>query len=316
MIPIVIAMIRYLTSLLLSVTANKLQLALYRETNSREVVAEVGIRQMHAPRADFSKEEDLNIISLQAELGNQWTVIAERVNEAFGTDWSNVRVRDRFLQMEVESKQGGRKYRKVIFTKPEDDQILALRADYIKENNGSTYGLWKEIETKMPGKTMKDILNRWYNFLSKSSAVTSLVETSSDVASLVETSLAANSLASLDNQPNLFGVKTDGTSTALTMVAETTKTKSLKVAVKTAIREPSDYERQRQDRIARNNARLAELGFDSKPKEAKKKVVKKKRKSHPVDAPQRVRPERKRMTTTYNENEHLANIGLDKNVKM
>ena len=64
--------------------------------------------------------------------------------------------------------------------------------------------------------------------------------------------------------------------------------------------EPSEYELRREQRIARNNARLAilGLGLGSEPKEAKKVV--KKRKSPIVDEPQRVLPNRKRKATSYN----------------
>ena len=60
----------------------------------------------------------------------------------------------------------------------------------------------------------------------------------------------------------------------------------------------SEYELRREENIARNNARLAELGFNDKPSEAKKKVVKK-LKSLPVDALRRKLPDRVRKVKTY-----------------
>jgi hypothetical protein len=64
-------------------------------------------------------------------------------------------------------------------------------------------------------------------------------------------------------------------------------------------REPSDYELYVQEKIARNKARLAMLGFHDEPKEKKTKAVK-----QPVEsAPTRVLPGRKRKATTYNYDE-------------
>ena len=80
MIPIFLSMNRYLTSLLLSVTANKINRDLFRMENSAERIAEVGLRQVPAPRAIFSEAEDRMIISLQVEFKNRWKPIAERVN--------------------------------------------------------------------------------------------------------------------------------------------------------------------------------------------------------------------------------------------
>jgi hypothetical protein len=71
----------------------------------------------------------------------------------------------------------------------------------------------------------------------------------------------------------------------------------------------SEYERLRQERIARNNARLAELGFDDKPKKVKKKVVPQ-RKSLDEFAVRRQNPDRARRATTFNEDELLMDIGL------
>jgi hypothetical protein len=64
----------------------------------------------------------------------------------------------------------------------------------------------------------------------------------------------------------------------------------------------SDYELRRAQNIARNKARLAMLGLDSKPKEAKTKVVKK-RKSLPVVVPRRELPVRNRKVISYKEDE-------------
>ena len=180
-------MIRYLTSLLLSVTANKLQLALFKERNSRDVIAKIGLMQEYATRARFSEKEDRMIKSLQAELGNQWTVIVDRINKTFGTDWSNNQVKRRFRQMEIEMKQGGSKRRKVDWTAYEDNQLLASRADYLKKN-GST--------AKMPGKTKKDLQDRWNNKLSKTSLdATSLDATSSDATTVSSKNVAAKNVA-------------------------------------------------------------------------------------------------------------------------
>ena len=126
-------MIRYLTSLLLSVTANKFRLDLFQKTNSRERIEQVGIRKAYAPWATFSEEEDRMIISLQVELGNQWTRISDRVNETLGTDWSNDQVMHRFLQLEKEKKEGGRKMRKAVnFSMADDAQIIAFRNDWLE----------------------------------------------------------------------------------------------------------------------------------------------------------------------------------------
>ena len=188
-------MIRYLTSLLLSVTANKLQLALFKERNSRDVIAKIGLMQEYATRARFSEKEDRMIKSLQAELGNQWTVIVDRINKTFGTDWSNNQVKRRFRQMEIEMKQGGSKRRKVDWTAYEDNQLLASRADYLKKN-GSTYGMWDAILAKMPGKTKKDLQDRWNNKLSKTSLdATSLDATSSDATTVSSKNVAAKNVA-------------------------------------------------------------------------------------------------------------------------
>ena len=70
-----------------------------------------------------------------------------------------------------------------------------------------------------------------------------------------------------------------------------------KVAVKKvsvppqASREPSEYELLRDEKVARNKARLEMLGLLNMPTEAKKKVTRK-RKSPTVNLPQRQLPDR------------------------
>ena len=321
---------RYLTSFLLSVTANKINRDLFRMENSAERIAEVGLRKKQASRAIFSEAGDRMIVSLQAEHGNNFALIAKRVNEKFETNWRNTIVRHRFLQLEKEEKEGGRKYRKVDWDADADNRVLVLRVEYIKKNR-TTKGVWKYIDANMPGKNVDDLKSRWKNHLSKSLAVTMTATTSTATTLLAATSLDAAS--SLDNQPNLFGVS----STAMTKVAATkvsmtkvTMTKVAASAISTAMTslfetlltetsldvtaaakmatatkvaplsyEPSEYELRREQRIARNNARLAELGFSDKPKEAKK--VAKKRKSPPVDEPRKVLPNRKRKSLTYSD---------------
>ena len=152
------------------------------------------------------------IISLKVELGNRWKVIAERINGTFGTEWSANQVKKRFLRLETERKQGGRKYRRVIWTVDEDARFLALRVEYTKKNR-TTKGVWKYIDANMPGKNEDDLKSRWKNHLSKSLAVTMTATTSTATTLLAATSLdAASSL-----EPNLFGVS----STAMTKVAAT-----------------------------------------------------------------------------------------------
>ena len=271
------------------------------------------------------------ILSLKAKLGSKWVPIAAHLNETFETEWSADQVRHRFNQLEKEEKEGGRKYRKVIWTANEDARFLALHVEYIKKNR-TTNGVWKYIDANMPGKNEDDLKNRWRSHLSKSSAVTMTATTSTATTLLAATSLDAAS--SLDNQPNLFGVS----STAMTKVAATkvsmmkvTMTKvaasaismvmtllfetlltetsldvtaAAKMATPTKVAplsyEPSEYELLRAKNVARNNARLAELGLGIESKEAKTKVVKK-RKSLPVDEPRRVLPSRKGNAKTYNE---------------
>ena len=207
MIPIFLSMNRYLTSLLLSVTANKINRDLFRMENSTERIVEVGLRKKQASRAIFSEAGDRMIVSLQAEHGNNFALIAKRVNEKFETNWSNTIVRHRFNQLEKEEKEGGRKLRKVIFSTADDDLIHASHADYLKTHK-TTYGLWKSLVPKMPGKCEKDLNHRWNRHLSKATAATATTSTA---------------LPLLNNQPNLSVMKVAATSTATTRAA-TTKT--------------------------------------------------------------------------------------------
>jgi hypothetical protein len=233
------------------------------------------------------------IISLKVELGNRWKVMAERINGTFGTEWSANQVQKRFLQLETERKQGGRKYRKVIWTADEDARFLALRVEYIKKNE-STYGMWDAILTKMQGKTKIDLKHRWEK-LSQSSAVTSTTMTSTAATLTAETSTAEST--------KVVSLKVAATKVPATKVPATkvpaSKVAATKVAPPQVIGGLSEYELRREQRIARNNARLAELGFSDKPKEAKK--VAKKRKSPPVDEPRKVLPNRKRKSLTYSD---------------
>ena len=308
-------MIRYLTSLLLSATANKLKRDLFRKRNSAERIAEVGLRKKQASRANFSEAEDRMIVSLQAEHGNNFALIAKRVNEKFETNWSNITVRDRFLQLEKEEKEGGRKLRKVIFTGGEDEKILSFHGKYIKEN-GSTNGMWKAMAIAMPGKNEMDLRNRYNRHLSKTSSATARTSTA---------------LTLIDNQPNLSVKKVAATSTATTKVAvkkvaakkkmahysdseqsdghssseseasdgySSSESDAELLAPPQVIGGLSEYELLRAKKVARNKERLEMLGLG--PTEAKKKVAKK-RTSPPVNEPQRVLPERKRYAKTYND---------------
>jgi hypothetical protein len=65
----------------------------------------------------------------------------------------------------------------------------------------------------------------------------------------------------------------------------------------------SEYERYCQEKIARNKAKLEDLGF-GEPKKEKKSVNKKRSLSPRVYAPRRVLPFRERKTTSYNEDDH------------
>jgi hypothetical protein len=285
------------------------------------------------------------IISLQEKHGNQWTLITKRVNETFETERGMQQVVHRFIQLEKESKQGGRKKRRVDFTQAEDDLIRASHADYLKKN-GNTYGLWKALipklkalDPKLPGKTEKDLNYRWYSKLSKSSTAPSTATTS--------TATTSTAITSLDNQPatkvavtkvtakKVAAKKVAAKKVAATKVTASKVAATSKAATKVAplsfddsdgysspdlsdgyssseesdtelsvlpqvIGQFSEYEQQRQERIARNNARLDMLGLNSVPKEAKKKVEKK-RKSLSVDIPRRELPVRNRKVTSYKE---------------
>ena len=317
---------RYLTSFLLSVTANKINRDLFRMENSAERIAEVGLRKKQASRAIFSEAGDRMIVSLQAEHGNNFALIAKRVNETFETNYSNNIVRNRFKQLEKEEKDGGSKLRKVIFTDGEDAQILSFRGQYIKKNRGSTYGMWPAMAIAMSGKTKQDLRSRYERNLSKTSTATATTTTA---------------LTLIDNQPNLSVKKVAATSTATTKVAATkvaatmvatTLTATTKVAVKKVAAKKkvapssdseqrdgysssesdaellappqvigglSEYELLRARNVARNNERLDMLGLGSVPKEVKKVV--KKRKSPPVNEPLRALPVRQRKTTSYSD---------------
>ena len=296
---------RYLTSFLLSVTANKINRDLFRMENSTERIVEVGLRKKQASRAIFSEAGDRMIVSLQAEHGNNFALIAKRVNEKFETNWSNNIVRHRFNQLEKEEKEGGRKLRKVIFTGDEDEKILSFRGRYIKKN-GSTYGMWPAMATAMPGKNEIDLRKRYERHLSKTSTAMATTSTA---------------LTLIDNQPNLFGVSLDGTSTATRKVAVKKVDAKKKVAPSSdseqrdgysssesdaellappqVIGGLSEYELLRARNVARNNERLDMLGLGSVPKEVKKVV--KKRKSPPVNEPLRALPVRQRKTTSYSD---------------
>ena len=93
---IFISMIRYLTSLLLSVTANELKLDMFRENNSPELLEQMGLRKK---QANFSKEEDHMIKSLQKEHGNKWTLIARLTTETTDTERKADDVRCRWNQL-------------------------------------------------------------------------------------------------------------------------------------------------------------------------------------------------------------------------
>jgi len=299
---------------------------MFREEQSPEFMAEIGLRNIHKPRANFSEEEICLIVSLQKELGNRWVAIADRLNEICKTNWSGAQVQQRFIQLEIEKKNGGRKRNRVDWDAEADNQILVFRnqwmekSDHSKSIHSRTRGMWPAMAIAMPGKNVKNLQERYYRLLSKSSAMTSTEVTSTEVTSLAETSMAMT----LDNQPNLFGVSAT-TKLTLTMVAasaisaattslfETLLTETsldvtaaAKVATATKVAplsyELSEYERQRQERIERNHERLVMLGLVSEPKEVKKKVVKK-RKSLPVNTPRRELSVRNRKVISYKEDE-------------
>ncbi|KAL3778650.1 hypothetical protein ACHAW5_007540 [Stephanodiscus triporus] len=74
-----------------------------------------------------------------------------------------------------------------------------------------------------------------------------------------------------------------------------------------------EYERLRLERIARNNARLSELGFNDDKMEKKKRrrsAPAQPRRSLVPDGPRRQNPGRARRATTFNESELLIEVGL------
>ncbi|KAL3827047.1 hypothetical protein ACHAXA_007554 [Cyclostephanos tholiformis] len=74
-----------------------------------------------------------------------------------------------------------------------------------------------------------------------------------------------------------------------------------------------EYERLRLERIARNNARLAMLGFDDSSgmkKVKRRSAPARPRRSIGLDGPRRQNPDRERRATTFNESELLIEIGL------
>ena len=138
----------------------------------------MGLRKMYAPRSTFSEEDDRILISLQEEHGNKWTYIVDVMNEMTDTEWSMSQVRSRFRQLEIDKKQGGRKKRRVNFSEADDAQLVAFRDEWLKTHT-CTYGMWQAMQTKMPGKTIPDLVNRWLRKLSKLSAVSSSADSSS-----------------------------------------------------------------------------------------------------------------------------------------
>ena len=98
------------------------------------------------------------ILSLKAELGNNFALIAARLNEMFETEWSNNIVRHRFLRLEKEEKQGGRKRRRVDWDDKADNQLLAFRDEWMEKSDHSksilsrTQGMWPAMAIAMPGK--------------------------------------------------------------------------------------------------------------------------------------------------------------------
>ena len=149
---------------------------LFKQSNSKERIAQIGLKKVYSSRAVFSSDEDSMIISLQKERGNRWVYISAHINEMFETDWSNAQVCARFKKLETKRKQGGRKYRRVDWTEAEDAQLIALRYDWL-ETHETTYGMWDAIVVKMTGKTILDLKNCWRK-LSKSLAATSLEDKS------------------------------------------------------------------------------------------------------------------------------------------
>ena len=129
------------------------------------------------------------IISLQEKHGNQWTLITKRVNETFETERGVDQVGNRFIQLEKESKQGGRMRRRVDFTTDEEDRLIAFRDDWLKTHNNSTYGMWDAMLTKFTEKTKDDLKNHWNRHLklsvATSTAVTSSAESTKAVSKAV-----------------------------------------------------------------------------------------------------------------------------------
>ena len=156
----------------------------FRKNNTLERLEQMGLRKMYAPRSTFSEEDDRILISLQEEHGNKWTYIVDVMNEMTDTEWRMSQVRSRFLQLEIDKKQGGRKKRRVNFSDADDAQLVAFRDEWLKTHK-CTYGMWPAMQTKMPGKMIDDLVNRWRRKLSAetSSAMTSSADSSSAVAS-------------------------------------------------------------------------------------------------------------------------------------
>jgi hypothetical protein len=302
---------------------------LFRKRNSTDVIAATGVRQKQAIRATFSEAEDSMIKSLQKVHGNKWEPITDRINATFETDRNADQVRHRFLQLEKEEKEGGRKLRRVGWTSDQDAQYLVLRDEYIKKN-GTTWGVLDFILTKMQGKTKRDLKNRWERHLSKKSAATMTATTSTTTTLLTETSLetkaaatkvattltattkvAVKKVAAKKVAPSSDSEQSDGYSSSDSETSDgysssEDESDTERSAPPQVIGGLSEYELLRAKNVARNNARLDMLGLGSVPKEAKKKVAKK-RKSPPVDEPQRVLPGRKRNSKSYNE-EYIEDV--------
>jgi hypothetical protein len=168
----------------------------FRKNNTLEQLEQMGLRTMYAPRSTFSEEDDRILISLQEEHGNKWTYIADVMNEMTETEWSRSQLSNRFYQLEIYKKQGGRKKRKVSFSKADDAQIVAFRDEWLKTRS-TIYGMWQAMQTKMPGKTSDDLINRWRRKLSAetTSSMTSSADSSSAVALSAVSLSAMTSLA-------------------------------------------------------------------------------------------------------------------------
>ena len=109
------------------------------------------------------------------------------MTEMTDTEWSDQQMRDRFKQLEKESRQGGRMRRRVDFTTDEEARIIAFRDNWLKTHNNSTYRMWDAMVKEFPNKSKDNLRFHWDRKLSKSSAV----ETSSAVASSAVASSAA-----------------------------------------------------------------------------------------------------------------------------